>query len=129
METLTCGIDFGTSNSLAGLMSAEGVRLCEVDPINHDPQLLPSLLYFSRYGWNRVGRAATHAYQQDPDGRFIRALKSALPDYTPDDTFRIWRESYNLPRLAGMVFARIKERLEACCGEAITAATVGRPVR
>src|SRR5262245_54012565 len=85
---LTCGIDFGTSNSLAAIARPEGIVVCEVDPANGDPQLLPSLLYFSRYGWGRVGRAATHAYQADPDGRFIRALKSALPEVDPEERFR-----------------------------------------
>src|SRR5947209_22321 len=124
MTLLTCGIDFGTSNTLAAVARADGIVVCEVDPLNLDPQLLPTLLYFSRYGWNRVGRGATHAYQEDPDGRFIRALKSALPEYSPDDTFRIFQETYTLPGLMRLVFARVRERVEALCGAEVTHATV-----
>lgn len=129
METLTCGIDFGTSNSLAGLMSAEGVRLCNVDPVNHDPQLLPSVLYFSRYGWNRAGRAATHAYQKDPDGRFIRALKSALPEYDDEFFVRIFGDRFTLPDLAALLLTHIRERVEETAGAPVRHAVVGRPVR
>ena len=124
-----CGIDFGTSNSLAAVAGPNGLTVCDVDPVNADTHLLPSLLYFSRYGWCRAGRAATHAYQADPDGRFIRALKSALPEYSPEDSFRIFKESYSLPDLAGLLFAHVRERVEAQCGERVTHVTVGRPVR
>jgi hypothetical chaperone protein len=125
---LACGIDFGTSNSLAAVVGPEGVTVCEVDPANADPQLLPSLLYFSRYGWHRVGRAATQAYQADPDGRFIRALKAALPDYGPEERFPVFRRSYTLPDLARLLFERVRERL-AAAGAPVTHATIGRPVR
>lgn len=126
---LSCGIDFGTSNSLAAVAGPDGVKLCAVDPVNSDPHVLPSLLYFSRYGWERVGRGATHAYQQDPDGRFVRALKSALPEYQPEDRFRMFQKSYTLPGLLQLVFERIRERLEAMTGGRIEHATIGRPVR
>lgn len=127
--TITCGIDFGTSNSLAAVAGPGGITLCEVDPVNTDPHVLPSLVYFSRYGWQRVGRAATHAYQHDPDGRFIRALKSALPEYTPEDRFRMFQKSYTLPGLLQLVFEHLRERLEALTGGPIEHATIGRPVR
>src|SRR4051794_18243268 len=129
MIPLTCGIDFGTSNSLAAVARPEGVTVCAVDPANADPQLLPSLLYFSHRGWNRVGCAATHAYQDDPDGRFIRALKGALPEYGPEETFRIFKERGTLPDLARLIFARLKEQVETACGGEVTHATIGRPVR
>src|SRR3712207_4737726 len=130
MPSLACGIDFGTSNSLAAVARPDGVVVCPVDPVNSDPQLLPSLLYFHRHGWNRVGRAATLAHQADPEeGRFIRALKSALPEYAPEDLFRIWRGSYTLPRLIRLFFERIKSSVESACGEAVSQATIGRPVR
>src|SRR3569833_739134 len=129
MADLRCGIDFGTSNSLAAVAGPGGVTVCPVDPANADPQVLPSLLYFSRYGWRRVGREAMQAYQHDPDGRFIRALKSALPEYTSHDVFRMFREPYSLPELLGLVFTRIRERLEQTFGAPVFHATVGRPVR
>jgi hypothetical chaperone protein len=122
------GIDFGTSNTLAAVRTADGLRVCEVDPANGDPQLLPSHLYLSRNRWSRIGREATRGYQQEPDGRFIRALKAALPEFTADDTFRIFKETYTLPGLAALLLRRVRERLEAMTGSPVTAATLGRPV-
>ena len=130
MPVPACGIDFGTSNSLAAVAGPDGAVVCPVDPVNTDPQLLPSLLYFHRHGWHRIGRAATHAYQADPeDGRFIRALKSALPEYAPEDRFQIWRSSYTLPRLMRLFFGQVRQAVESTCGEEVVHATVGRPVR
>jgi hypothetical chaperone protein len=129
MSGLRCGIDFGTSNCLAAAAGPDGVTVCDVDPVNADPQLLPTLLYFSRYGWLRLGQGAVHACQKDPDGRFIRALKSALPEHEPDERFRIFQESYTLSGLAALVLTRIRERLEACFGAEVRHVTLGRPVR
>lgn len=125
----SCGIDFGTSNTLAAFDDRDGIRLCSLDPANLDPHLLPTLLYFSRFGWNTVGREATHAYQKDPEGRFIRALKSALPDYTPEDLFRIFKQSFTLPELIRLVLQRARERVEELAGGPVQGVTLGRPVR
>jgi hypothetical chaperone protein len=123
------GIDFGTSNTLAAVATADGVQVCDLDPVNLDPRLLPTLLYFSRYGWHRVGRAATHAYQQDPDGRFVRALKSALPDCSPNQEFRMFKERHTLSGLLRLVLAHIRSQLGTRFGTDPDRITLGRPVR
>ena len=129
MDGLTCGIDFGTSNTLAAVANGGGITLCHVDPPNLDPHLLPTLLYFSRYGWHTVGRNATIENQKDPEGRFIRALKSALPDYSPEDTFRIFKEVLTLPELIHLVLRQVRERVEAEVGQPVDGVTLGRPMR
>lgn len=127
--SIGCGIDFGTSNCLAAVADGDDVQLCPLDPANTETHVLPSLLYFSRYEWQVVGRAASHAYQKDPDGQFIRALKSALPEADAHDQFRIMRRLYSLPDLLRFFFVRIREQVEAAVGEPVTRATIGRPVR
>lgn len=129
MVGAACGIDFGTSNTLAAVARNGEVTVCELDPVHADPQLLPTLLYFSRRGWHRVGQGAVAAYQDDPDGRFVRALKSALPEYTPEETFRFFKETYNLPSLLQLVFERVRAQVETAVGVPVHRATVGRPVR
>lgn len=122
------GIDFGTSNTLAAVRTAEGLRVCEIDPINVDPHLLPTLLYFSRYGGKSFGRAAMHEYQKDPDGRFIRGLKWALPEYGPEDIFRIIGQRYRVPDLVALVLKVVRDRIQEQLGVAVTEVTLGRPV-
>lgn len=129
MDGTACGIDFGTSNTLAAVVREGQVTVCELDPVHTDPQLLPTLLYFSRRGWHRVGQAAVAAYQDDPDGRFVRALKSALPEYTPEETFRFFKETYTLPSLLRLVFEQVRTQVEKAVGGPVRRATVGRPVR
>ncbi|MFN3651783.1 MAG: Hsp70 family protein [Armatimonadota bacterium] len=129
MHETTCGIDFGTSNTLAAIAAPEGTRICEIDPANADPRLLPTLLYFSRHDFRRIGRSAVTAYQADPFGRFVRALKSALPEVTPDEQFRMFRRAYTLVDLLTLVLRRVKEQVDACAGAPVTQVTLGRPVR
>ncbi len=126
---LSAGIDFGTSNSLAAVCDGNRVELCPLDPHNSDPHLLPSLLYFSRYGWKRIGRQAVSASHTDLDGRFIRSLKASLPECTPEDRFRIIQTLYTLPQLVGLVFERIAERIVERWGALPARVTIGRPVR
>ncbi len=128
MDGTSVGIDFGTSNTLAAVRTTDGARVCKIDPVNVDPHLLPTLLYFSRYGWRKIGRAATHAYQADPDGRFIRGLKWALPEYGPEEIFRIFQERYHLPDLIALVLGEVKSHVEAELQTEVTQVTLGRPV-
>jgi hypothetical chaperone protein len=76
-----------------------------------------------------VGQGAVAAYREDGDGRFVRALKSALPEYTPEETFRFFKETHTLPSLLRLVFEQVRARVEAEVGAPVHRATVGRPVR
>ena len=45
MPSAYCGIDFGTTNSSAAIITDDGIRVLELDRENDTPQSLPSLLY------------------------------------------------------------------------------------
>jgi hypothetical chaperone protein len=62
MSNLTCGIDFGTSNSSAALSDGTHVRVLELDPSNDSPTSLPSLLYMASEGDRIIGRRAANAF-------------------------------------------------------------------
>jgi hypothetical chaperone protein len=127
------GIDFGTSNSL--IATADGsarVVVHRVDPENHVPELLPSLLFFHRLGRASVGWQAwldQRALEDESDGRFIRALKSALPEFSAGEAVRIFGRRYELPELASLLIRRLLQAAQAERGEPISAALLGRPVR
>lgn len=126
------GIDFGTSNSLVASASGTQVVVHPADPANQVPELLPSLLFFHRLGRSAVGWQAwleQRALADESDGRFIRALKSALPEFSPGEAVRIFGQRYELPRLAALLIGRLKEAAEADLGRPVNAAVFGRPVR
>lgn len=72
MPDAYCGIDFGTTNSSAAIITDEGIRVLELDKDNDNPESLPSLLYISREGERIVGRkAATTFIERNVDREVV----------------------------------------------------------
>jgi hypothetical chaperone protein len=133
MAAMLCGIDFGTSNSLF-TYSPDGreVTVVPVDPSNWVPELLPSLLYFNRYGQHRAGREALLELRRHPEefeSRMIRSLKSALVDMAPDEQIKVFGRSHSICELCSLLIRRLKEEGERHTGRQFTGAVIGRPVR
>ena len=62
MAKLSCGIDFGTTNSSVAVTDGTMIRVLDIDPENDIPTSLPSLLYIARDGERIVGRAAADTF-------------------------------------------------------------------
>lgn len=63
MANVSCGIDFGTTNSSVALADeTNGVRVLSLDEQNDIPTSLPSLVYITRDGESVVGRSAANAF-------------------------------------------------------------------
>ena len=72
----TLGIDFGTSNSAAGIAVDGRPLLIELEP---GEQTLPTAVFFEEDGTGMdIGRRATQALIEGDEGRFMRSLKSVL---------------------------------------------------
>src|SRR5207245_8801211 len=116
MNLNLCGIDSGTSNSLFTYSpDARAVTVVPVDPPNWVPELLPSLLYFNRYGRHKTGREAFFEFRRHPeeyDSRMIRSLKSALVELAPDDPVKVFGRSYTMSDLCALLIRRLKEEGE-----------------
>jgi len=97
---LSCGVDFGTTNSSVAVSDGTRARVLELDPLNDNPTALPSLVYIARDGDHIVGRAAADAFiernvdrevvlQQVDLGIDIASYVGAEPDksesYRPPD--------------------------------------------
>jgi hypothetical chaperone protein len=133
MTNDVCGIDFGTSNSLF-TYSEDGraVTVVPVDPPNWVPELLPSLLYFNRFGRHETGREAFLELQRHPeeyDSRMIRSLKNALIEFGPDDPIKVFNRSYTMSDLCALLIRRLKEEGERHAGRGFSGVVLGRPVR
>ncbi len=62
MQTVYCGVDFGTTNTSVALSDGNSGRALALDPHNDTPTSLPSLLYISREGEKIIGRKAADAF-------------------------------------------------------------------
>lgn len=65
------GLDFGTTNSSAGIYDGERLRLLDLDPVNPSPAILRSTLFMTREGAAYIGREAINRFTEGNVGREI----------------------------------------------------------
>src|ERR1051326_1945618 len=76
MSTLSCGIDFGTSNSTIAIDLNGEITLV---PVEQTHVTIPSAIFFQKISNKPVyGRAAIQSFFDRQDGRFMRSLKRVL---------------------------------------------------
>lgn len=76
MTTISCGIDFGTSNSSIALANDQTIQLI---PVENNHLTTPSALFFTRKGnIAHIGRDAVNHFLGRQPGRFMRSLKRVL---------------------------------------------------
>ncbi len=103
------GIDHGTSNSAIALMEPSGPRIVKVDGVS---EVMPSVVYFSKYKRMLVGMPAYHALKTNPpsEGQGHTGYK---PDIGQDAhyEFAAADKVMSAPDLGAEV---IKEMLQSC---------------
>lgn len=123
----TLGIDFGTSNTAAGVMAAGRPHLITVEP---GRKTLPTSVFFD---YDRklttYGSVANTALIDGREGRFMRALKSVLGTPLMREKRQIAYERLTLIEVVARFLQMIRERAEAETGQTYNAALSGRPVR
>ena len=125
-----CGIDFGTSNSTAGvagtgvsdgtgtLLALEGGKLT-----------LPSVIFFHAEDAHvSYGRAALADYLVGHEGRLMRSLKSLLGTAMMDDFTEVAGRAVMFKDLLATFVGELKRRAEQSAGQTFTRAVLGRPV-
>nr|WP_315234638.1 Hsp70 family protein [uncultured Albidiferax sp.] len=121
------GIDFGTSNTVAALVRADG----SLDTIALDAgkPTLPTALFFSHEDQHTsFGTAAMQAYLAGTDGRLMRSIKSLLGSSLMDEKTVVNGQLMSFTDILGLFFKELKKRSEAHLGHAVQHAMLGRPV-
>lgn len=128
MMTLSCGLDFGTSNSTLGRMDASGHP--QLLGLEGGQKTMPSVLFFG-FEDDRVhfGRAAVAEYVTGADGRLMRSLKSVLGTALYADTTRVKARRMGFGEIIGIYVGELKRRAEAALGAELTEVVMGRPVQ
>lgn len=121
------GIDFGTSNTAAGVMAAGRPHLITVEP---GRTTLPTSVFFD---YDRkvttYGSVANTALIDGREGRFMRALKSVLGTTLMREKRQIAYERLTLIEVVARFLQTIRERAEAETGQTYDVALSGRPVQ
>jgi hypothetical chaperone protein len=122
----TLGIDFGTSNSAAGIAVAGRPFLIDVEP---GETTLPTALFFGIDPKRMlIGRPASRALIDGAEGRFVRALKSLLGTPLLYEKRRLGGELVDFSLIISRFLAELKSRAETMCHQDFTHALSGRPV-
>ena len=127
---LVYGIDFGTSNSIVGAASADGLKgFAPLDPKASNPAVLRSLLYFPNDQQVYFGTEAIAQFiEHDLTGRFIRSIKKQLPSRSFKGT-QIQHRMLTLENLIGTFLGELRRRANQHFGEDVNHVVLGRPAR
>ncbi|MBE0413753.1 Hsp70 family protein [Yoonia sp.] len=121
------GIDFGTSNTAAGIMAAGRPHLIEIEPGRNT---MPTSVFFDHDRRVTIyGNSANTALIDGREGRFMRALKSVLGTPLMRERRQIAHERLTLLDVVARFLQMIRERAEAATGDTFDRALSGRPVR
>lgn len=120
-----CGLDFGTSNTTLGVVSAGGTALAALEG---KEVTVPSAIFFAPTTEARIGRAAMSAYLDGEPGRLMRSLKSVLGTSLIDEVTQVGRHRVKFREVIAQYLAIVKRRAEAASGRELDAVVHGRPV-
>jgi hypothetical chaperone protein len=126
MAIVSCGIDFGTSNSSIAIDKAGEISLVSVENGN---VTIPSAIFFRRID-NKpsYGRAAVHAFFDRQEGRFMRSLKRVLGTSLMKQGTLVNGASMNFATIITAFLRHIKEKADAVAEQEIEHVVMGRPV-
>ena len=126
-RTLVLGIDFGTSNSAAALIGADGqMHTIALDGTRAE---MPTALFFASETHTVLyGSEAMQAYLNGTEGRLLRSLKSLLGSQLMDEYTAVNGQSIRFFDIVVLFFKELKRRCEALAGQPLQRAMLGRPV-
>ncbi len=125
--TSTLGIDFGTSNSAAGICVDGKPHLI---PLEGDAQTMPTAVFFDFESKKMLlGVQASDALLNGDEGRYMRGLKSLLGTRLMRESRMLLGERLDFIDIVARFLSEVKTRAEKATGQTFTRALSGRPVR
>ncbi len=126
MAALSCGIDFGTSNSSIALAAGSDIHLVTVEEAS---VTMPSALFFNRKEQKTYyGRAAMRNFLAKEEGRLMRSLKRILGTAIMKQGTFVHGSFMNFSDIIASFITQLKMKADAEAGEALTKVVMGRPV-
>lgn len=124
-------MDFGTSNSLVGMVSdTQNLTTLPLDPSARDSSIMRSLVYFPDENKAYYGEEAINEYiQNDFEGRLFRSFKSHLSNPSYLGTLIGKNRRLPLEELVGLFILQMKRRAESSIQAQVDSVVLGRPAR
>ncbi|GAB3735652.1 Hsp70 family protein [Spirosoma lituiforme] len=126
MTIISCGIDFGTSNSSIAIDKNGEISLV---PVEQAHVTIPSALFFRSVD-NKAfyGRAAINMFLDRQPGRFMRSLKRVLGTSLMKQGTVVNGAAMNFPTIISSFIQQVKNKADAVAGQEIEHVVMGRPV-
>lgn len=127
MLKVSCGIDFGTTNSSAAIFRNN------LNPslvaLENDNVTIPSALFFKTSD-NSIyyGREAMQMYMKGEQGRCMRSLKRVLGTNLMSTGTTIGKTNVKFEKIIGHFLQNIKDKIDAAVGMDVENVVMGRPV-
>jgi len=126
MNTISCGIDFGTSNSSIALANQSKIELV---PIEHHHTTIPSALFFEhKTTVPHFGREAVDFFFSRKEGRFMRSLKRVLGTSVMKQGTLVNGKPMKFEQIIGAFLQNIKTKADAKAETELLHVVMGRPV-
>jgi hypothetical chaperone protein len=124
--TLSCGIDFGTSNSAVAAGMDGDFTLIDLE---HGHPTIPSAIFFdAETGRMSFGRQAIRHYVEGTEGRLMRALKSILGSSLIEETTLVEGRAWSYKDVIAAFLRHIRTVAENDTNAELARAVIGRPV-
>lgn len=126
MTHISCGIDFGTTNSVMGVTHDENLQLV---PLEKTHTTIPTALFFPKNDQNpMIGRMAIDSHVNGMEGRFMRSIKRILGTDLMDKYTLINGSATKFDDIIALFLRHLKSRAEHRIGSEISSVVLGRPV-
>ncbi|OQX94071.1 MAG: hypothetical protein B6I23_02460 [Rickettsiaceae bacterium 4572_127] len=121
-----CGLDFGTSNTVAGVLKNDKVHFVKLEGKS---QIIPTSIFFNYETQTRhFGQNAIDLYVSGTEGRLLRSLKSLLGTSLIKEKTKMQNNAVAFQEIIGIFLAHIKDKITQQFQEEVTSITIGRPV-
>lgn len=126
MSNLSCGIDFGTTNTSAAI--ADGVSEPKLIPVEGDNVTIPTALFFADAGRVYFGREAMQRYMNGEKGRCMRSLKRVLGTNLMSIGTNVNGRLMKFENILSYFLKHIKAKVDDGANADVTNVVIGRPV-
>jgi hypothetical chaperone protein len=125
MRKLSCGIDFGTSNSSVAVADSKSVNLV---PLEDSRVTMPSAVFFPKSEMSVYGRPAVQMFMKNREGRFMRSLKRILGTSLMKHGTSINGKPFTFERIISLYLKNLKDKTSTFVQNDIEDVVIGRPV-
>jgi hypothetical chaperone protein len=125
MNKISCGIDFGTSNSSVALANNGSVKLV---PVEGPHVTIPSAIFYEQGHQPVFGRAAVKMFFERKEGRFMRSLKRVLGTSLMKQGTVVNGKPLKFDHIIASFLKNLKDKTNAFAVDEIENVVLGRPV-